>query len=360
MDVPDTLQQTLDQAREASTRGDARHAVDRATAAAGMARGLGDERRHAEAQSLLVLNLFSLGRFAEALRHGHLALQGWQHLQEHERVCETQLRLALSLSELGLHARALALARGAFDRAQRLGLASHGHQAVGMLGGLFARAGDAEDGEMLLLQALSRASEARDAATATSVINTLLSLLLGAVERARQQADGPRLLSLQQRLRRHVGLALAHGIDEPHRFRRVVLRGNAGAAFTACGLPEEGLPMLRSAAAEAAEAGFSVAEMRQRARLAQALLDLGDAAAAAAEVDRLQALLEAEPLAAAQIELLELRARCLSAQGQASSASALAEQARARRDAEAAEQARLRERVEREAADVLEQLMPGA
>lgn len=360
MDVPNTLQQMLDRAREASARGDAHAAVHAASAAADRARELGDDARHAEAQSLLLLHLFSLGRFAQALRHGHLALQGWQRLDAPERVCETQLRLALSLSELGIHARALTLAREAFDTAQRQGLHGHGHQAVAMLGGLFGRAGSADEGEMLLLQALSRASEAGDPVTATAVLNTLLALLLGALEQARQQGDEPRQQSLQQRLRRHVGRALAHGSDEPHPFRRVVLRGNAGAALAACGLHEDGLVLLRSAATEAAQAGFRVAEMRQRVRLAQVQLALEDPTAALTELERLQVLLAEEPLAAAQLEGLECRAQALAAQGRLDAAAALAGQARAQREAQAAEQARLREQVERDAADVLAELAPGA
>ncbi|MBL8307646.1 MAG: hypothetical protein JNM33_13190 [Rubrivivax sp.] len=359
MESSQLLQQALQEARQASSQGHAEQAVFHASNAAGLALDLGDELGHAEAQSLLVLHLFSLGRFADALQHGHLALQAWQRLEQHDRVCETQLRLALSLSELGIHLRASALARAAQMLAQQHGLDSHAHQALALLGGLCGRAGDVDDGELLLLQALSRASETQDQATRTTVLNTLLALLLEGVEQARAAGDGARLAALAQRLRRHAGLAWAHCTQEPNLFRRTVLRGNVAAALAVCGQTQEALGLQRACAQEAAEAGFRVFEMRSRSRLATLLLDAGDSDAAVAEVDRMESLVRGESNAGAELELLTLRARVAEMAGQMEAARDLRAQAEARRQAHAQLQAAIRRQVEAEAAAVLDLLAPG-
>lgn len=309
MDRTQLLQHALHEARQAASQGEVEQAVFQANAAVGLATELGDDHSQAEARSLLVMHLFALGRFTGALQHGHLALQTWQRLQRHERVCETQLRLALSLSELGVHLPAMQLARSALSLAQEQGLHSHVHQALAMLGGLYGRAGDADDGELLLLQALSRASEMQDQATRTTVLNTLLALLLQGVEQVRDTDDRARLAGLQQRLQRHVGLALAQCAEEPHLFRRTVLRGNVAAALAVCGQMRDALALQRACAQQAAAAGFKVCEMRSRSRLAALLLQQGDADAAATEIDRLGTLSCGEANAGAELNLLDMRAR---------------------------------------------------
>lgn len=359
MDRSQLLQHALQEARQASSQGQVEQAVYHASTAAGLAQELGDDHSHAEAQSLLVLHLFTLGRFTGALRHGQLALQTWQRLQMHDRVCETQLRLALSLSELGIHLRALQLARGALLLAQQQGLHSLAHQALALLGGLYGRAGDVDDGELLLLQALSRASETQDQATRTTVLNTLLALLLEGVEQAKAAGDDARLAGLAQRLQRHAGPALTQCAEEPHLFRRTVLRGNVAAALAVCGQTQDALALQRACAQQAAHAGFRVCEMRSRSRLATLLLDTGDADAAAVEVERLEALARDEANAGAELELLTLRARLAERRDNREAALDLHAQAEARRQAHAQQQAAMRQLVEAEAAAVLELLTPG-
>lgn len=359
MDRSQLLQHALQEARLATSQGHVEQAVFHANAAAGLAAELGDDHGLADAQSLLVLHLFTLGRFSEALRHGHLALQAWQRLQRPDRVCETQLRLALSLSELGVHLRAVHLARSALLLAQQQGLHSHVHQALALLGGLYGRAGDVDDGERLLLQALSRASETQDQATRTTVLNTLIALLLEGVEQARAARDDERLQGLAQRLQRHAGLALAQCAEEPDLFRRTVLRGNVAAALAVCGQTRDALALQRACAQQAAAAGFRVCEMRSRSRLAALLLEVGDTDAAAAEVDRLAALSHGEANAGAELELLTLRARLADRQDDREAAVALHAQAEARRQAHVQHQAAIRTQVEADAAAVLDQLAPG-
>jgi tetratricopeptide (TPR) repeat protein len=348
MDRVQLLHHALQEARQAATHGDVEQAVFQASTAAGLAQELGHVQAHAEAHSLLMQHLFTLGRFTGALRHGHLALQAWQQLQAFDQVCETQLRLALALSELGVHLRALQLARGALTLARQHGLDQQVHQAIAMLGSLSGRAGDADDGEQLLLQALSRTGDAHDAATRTMVLNSLLALLLGEADVARARGDAERLAGV------------AHCAEEPNLFRRAVLRGNVGAALAACGQLQDALALQRSCAQQAADQGFRVAEMRSRTRLAGLWLDLGNLPMAVSEIERLQVLLTAEANAGCELSLLDLRARLAQAKGDAAGAAQLQQQADARRDAHAQQLALLRRQVEAEATEVLTLLAPRA
>lgn len=356
MDRPSLMRHALERAEAASREGDLPLGVYHATLAAGLAQEARDAEAGARARSLLLSHLFALGRFDEALLHGEAALSGWRTLGVADREAETQLRLALTLSELQLHEQALQLAHRAFETAQWRELHGQLHHALAILGGLYGRAGRPFEGERLLLQGLSRAREARDDASCTALINTLLALLLDEAERAREAGDAERLSRLAPRLRVYTGPALAQCAVEPQVFRRVVLRGNVGAALALCGQAADAAALLQAAAAQARDEGFLVAEMRVRTRLAGLELEQGNSEAVAIELDRLQALLQKEPHPAAELDVAGLRARWLALRGDAAGADLLQREVATRRAAAEERVRTLRRTLEAEAAEVLARL----
>lgn len=348
MDRAQLLAHALEQSQESGRHGDAAQAVFHAMAAAELAQALSEPEPLAQAQSLLVLHLFTLGRFPAALRYGQSALLSWQSLGQPEWVCEIQQRLALVMSELGIHLPALQMARAAMSLAQRQRLSSSVHAALALCGALQGRVGQTDDAELLLLQALSRASKAADHAACTRVLNALLTLLAAEVERAGACGDQQRAAQLKLRLRARIGPALTHCTADPKVFTRTMVRGNAAAALAACGEVADALVLQRACAEQAASHGFRVVEMRSRSRLAGLLLDTGQADAAALELQRLHSLLSTEAHEGAELELRRLRARLARHQGDPVAAATWQQQADALAKAQADRLADLRERAQAE------------
>jgi len=358
MDRAQLLAHALEQSQESGRHGDAAQAVFHAMAAAELAQALSELEPLAQAQSLLVLHLFALGRFPAALRHGQSALRSWQSLGQPERICETQQRLALVMSELGIHIPALQMARAAMALAREHHLAAGLHRALALCGALQGRVGHAEEAEQLLLQAFSRAREAGDQEACTKVLNALLTLLATQVEEAAALGDAKRSAQLKLRLRPRIGPSLAHCAQEPQLLARVTLRGNVAAALAACGEVADALAMQRACAEQAAGHGFRVVEMRSRSRLAGLLLDSGQADAAALELQCLQSLLSTEAHEGAELALRRLQARLAQHQGDQVAAATWQQQADALAKAQADRLAELHERAQAEVDAVMALLEP--
>ena len=352
------MHHALQQARLALTTGHTHDAVLHANIAAGLARSLNDLPAHAQAKTLLVQLLFNLGRVAEALRHGHELLLGAMALNDGPGLVRTQTRLALALSEAGLHARGEALAAAAHDEASRRGLHALQTEALLMRGALLGRLGQAAAGEQLLQDGLARAQEAGDDALSLSALNSLLVLLLSAHDEALEAGDTAQARLCRQRLRRCLPQALAQGMREGDVLKRALLRSNAGAALRVLGSLADAEALLRGCVQASQSAGFSACELRARIRLADVLIDRGCLEAAQQEIETVHSLRLLEPQAATALDGLRLQWRRALASGDIAMAGALRSQLEACRADEAARREAALQHAESALGHLLDQLAP--
>jgi tetratricopeptide (TPR) repeat protein len=302
------MRAALDKAREQALKGDPAAAVFHAQTACALASDVGELPLHAEAQTVLTQQLFYLGRFEEALRHGARARDDWRRLAEPGRECEVLVLMALAFSEEEVHDRALLLARTAHGLVQTHGLHDRQARVLALLGGLHGRLASWDEGEALLMQALSLARDHHDSATVVVALNALLMLLGHACEAHRAAARSAQAEATARRLLGHARQALAQSASEPLPFRRVVLRCNVANALIHGGQAAEALGLLQGTVEEADANGFRVAGLRARSRLVRALLALGDQAGAAEQAAGLAARLDREDHVQAREELLGLQA----------------------------------------------------
>ena len=307
-------------AHHGSAQGNAAEAVFHATAAAGLALDLGDQEIYAEAQTLLTDQLFRLARFAEALRHGHLAQNAWQRLGRPERECGVLVAMACALSEIDLHERALALARLSFDLAHDKALHGPLLKALSLVGVFHGRMGDWEAGEDLLMQALSRARDNGDHNTVSVALNALMSVLADMHQHHQQQGRADEAQAAAARLLKIARQTMAQCAEESRAFQRAILRSNAAAALLACGHLQDALALLRGSIQIAQQHGFRAVELRARLRLVQGLIDTADLAAAQTELDVCHALLACDPNAQAQMDTMAPSVRLAELRGDAAAA----------------------------------------
>lgn len=326
MNPPSHAHQALELAQQRVARHDTAMAVDHAHTAWQAADEAGDVACRAQASTLLVQQLFALGRFTEALHQGERALQDWRQLQRHDDECEVLVMMALCLAEADAHDVAIALARTAHDLVQAHDLDARMPRVLALLGGLHGALQEWADGESLLLRALSLARDRHDTATVVVALNGLLMHLVHAHEA--QQAAGQirQAEATAQRLLQHARQSLSLGAEEPQAFRRTVLRSNAAAALLACGHTDEALALLKGVVEQAEADGFRVAALRARCRLAHAHLAQDDQAAAQRQAAALSAQLDAEDHPLARLELLRLQACLARARGDLASAQRLQDQ----------------------------------
>ena len=277
----------------------------------------------AEAATREVRDLFSQGRFQDALQAGERAVQDWRQAQRPDDECELLVTLSMALAEADRQEDAIRLAREAHALVQAQGLEARLPRVLALLGGLHGPLEEWAEGESLLLLALSLARDRHDTATVAVALNGLLMHLLHAHEAQTAVGQLRQADATAKRLLQHARLSMRVAVDEPAPFRRAVLRSNAAAALLACHQPDEGLPLLMTALHDAEANGFRVVALRARFRLGHALLSLGQLEAARQQAEELQALLNAEDHALARMELLRLQAGLAQATGDARTAEGL-------------------------------------
>lgn len=286
MSTSQPLQDALHAARQALAVGDAQRGIQQGLQALTLARDLGDEAAAATAGTLLAHHLFSAGRFEDALFHGHQALSQWQRQHEHDQVCEVLVMMATACADLGVESEAIEFAQQAFEIARAKGLAQRLNQALSLLGALHGRLGQWDQGETLLLQALSRARDRHDEAAVLVALNGLTALLVEMHAVLGEAGDPERAVAAAQRALRHARHALVLAQDQPNPMRRIIVRSNAAGALLANDRAAEALTMLRECRISALAEQQRPLALKAWTGEARALLRLGRHAEAAEALDQ--------------------------------------------------------------------------
>lgn len=278
---------------------------------------------HCEAHALRAQALFRRADFTTALVHALQALEGWRRLGVAEGECRQWRALAITLTENGVHDRALVFARRAFDLADREGLEQEARLAMSLVGTLCGRVGDDDTGEALLMQALSRARETGRHDAVAMAATALLGLLNHALQRQQAQGDSERAAATRQRTERQALQVLALAATEPAPFARAIQLGNAGEALMQAGRLDDAGPPLHQSLALALEGGFALVALRARGRLVLWQLRGGHLDAAALEAQAMADALAVLPHAEAAEDLARCRAALARARGDEAAATAL-------------------------------------
>jgi hypothetical protein len=331
--LTDKRHDTLEAARQASTRGEHEAQVRLATHALAQAEAVHDGAAAAEAELLLSRGLFFLGRHAACVQHARSARR--RHL---ERGDAAQARAALrvvahGLTESGELTQAMAAAREAFDDAEAQHRADEALQMMVLIGTLHGRLLAFHDAEALLLQALSRARDLHrhdHEMLATSALLMVLHEASEAHARDGRQSQAEAAAKHLERHALHLNL-LAH--DETHPGRRAIGLGNAGEALARCGRTQAAAQAIAQSLALARAQGMAVVELGALVRQGRLRLQVHDLDGATRSAAELQQALQAHPHEEAHADLQDLQARILRERGQDTEAAEL-EREVARRRAE--------------------------
>lgn len=306
------LDAALAASKEALVAGHHAEGLCEAELALGIAERLADEDAAARAHVALAHHHFGLGHFVAAVAHGVKALP---QLADPAERCDLQCRIVGALSELDLNDEALSHARQALDVARRHALAAGLVQALCMLGGLVSRLQEHEQGEELLMQALSRAREQQDPVAVLRAVNTLLAVLIHAHEAQRDAGDTARATATLSRLLMHTRHALVLCQQETHGFRRTVLRSNIAHGLMVAGFAGDAFELLQSSLEQASAEGYAVVRLKILSRIAQCQLLQGDVAGARASFEAMLPEQQGQDLLLARTDTLRRLAAVARLQG---------------------------------------------
>lgn len=322
--MPSTpLQELLESARLANARGEHDALVRPAADALARAEASEHTAAAAEAGLLLAPGLFGQARYTDSVRHGQAARRRWQQAGDDEQACAALRVVVHGLMEAGALAPAMTAAREAFDLAEARGLLGEAVQTMVLVGTLHGRLLQFYDGEVLLMQALSRAREQRSAAYDALATGALVVLLGNAREVHLREGRAEEAAAAARHLERHALHLhrLAHA--ETHRGRRAVQLGNAGEGLARCGRTDAAAAALAESLAMAREEGLAVVALAALVRTGRLQLAQQQFEAAGHTLAALQEALQSEPHDEAQEDSWELQAALQRHRGEPAEADAL-------------------------------------
>jgi diguanylate cyclase (GGDEF)-like protein len=255
-------------ARSALSAGDHRKGLELAQQAREACGGAHSAER-AEALALEGQHLWRLGRFEDAVVAAREAMAAWQELDDAAGQADALCLLAVAYTELGLHEEGLKNATTAFEISRSHGLMRQTTLALNRIGVCHERLGDPAQGERFLLQALSRAREAREFGDTLSALNNLTANTLSAYHLYTRRSENEAAHQALQRARHYGAQALAMARREGGLYAEIVTQGNLAEVLAIAGEFEQAEKLLLDAIAKAHAQGFRAVELRSRHNLGE-------------------------------------------------------------------------------------------